>query len=383
MQLVDWLIRNAPHTNDEANELKKRFHELQLEWALKEEHTLEDDTLVGEGTIQNEPPHNVEFPGMDTPAELCPQQSHSNTEDDHRSRTLKKVYSGVPTSTRFLEPQPIDRCDMEPADQGKVDGANDNKEGENEWKSLPPVHLNDSEYSMSGSIDSNPFGLPKAPPSSPQGEGSPRTQEQHTKKDGLHGRKTGNSTVGAMLRCNGLNAIIHPDVMSCDSSISPCDTDTVLDIDKATCSELSLRKMDVICGRSSALTMMHPGNLRFRRIIDLYRASYHQSSRNRRMKSYIVDKILDRIKSRGRFVRNRRGHRKAHWVLATDAMAAEKVIKALRRPMPPPSPRRSCPSAEGEDGPPHKRACTVGSGVPKPLPLTLEERLAANEGANE
>ena len=69
-QLANWLRQNTPHTNDEASELKGRVHELLLELALEKEHSSAANTLLREGTIQNELPLHMEFPAMDTPAEL-------------------------------------------------------------------------------------------------------------------------------------------------------------------------------------------------------------------------------------------------------------------------------------------------------------------------
>ena len=156
----------------------------------------------------------------------------------------------------------------------------------------------------------------------------------------------------------------HEDLSSCSSDAEDDDEVT----EDGTC---TLRKMDVIWGRSNALTEKHPGNRRFRRIIDMHRANY-QSIRNRKMKASIVDEILDRINSRGRFLKkSEHPNGSAPWVLAKDAEAEEKVRKALRRgeqprgdqtQPPPPSRIRSSPS-EGEDHRRRKKARTGESGT--------------------
>ena len=97
---------------------------------------------------------------------------------------------------------------------------------------------------------------------------------------------------------------------------------------------LSLKPYDVIWGRSTSQTESHPGNQRFRELIDRHRGEY-QASSLRRVKGKVVNDIMREIASwspGGRFLKPiQRNGDIQDWCLVGIEDAEEKVRKALRR----------------------------------------------------
>mmetsp|Transcript_10291 Transcript_10291/g.17264 ORF Transcript_10291/g.17264 Transcript_10291/m.17264 type:complete len:304 (-) Transcript_10291:307-1218(-) len=108
-----------------------------------------------------------------------------------------------------------------------------------------------------------------------------------------------------------------------------------------------LEDFDVIWGRSTCQSDRHPGNMRFRSLIDHHRAQY-KSSKDRVFKARIVNEVMKEVASwtpGGRFVKQEDHHQQQQsssrhdfsgsycwqWVLVPEEDADEKVRKALRR----------------------------------------------------
>ena len=92
----------------------------------------------------------------------------------------------------------------------------------------------------------------------------------------------------------------------------------------------TLLEMDVIWGRSSNASECHPGNVRFRSVIERHQDAY-QGTRVRAEKQRIASTVMEEVASwspGGRFLR-RDSHQE--WVEVDPSNAMEKIMKALRR----------------------------------------------------
>lgn len=86
-----------------------------------------------------------------------------------------------------------------------------------------------------------------------------------------------------------------------------------------------IRPVDVLCGRDR-LIHAHPGNRRFRHLINLYRERY-QGAKHREDKTNMTTEIVQTVKGyRGRFLKQDGGL----WCEVDQAYAHEKVSHALR-----------------------------------------------------
>ena len=102
---------------------------------------------------------------------------------------------------------------------------------------------------------------------------------------------------------------------------------------------VELERFDVVCGRSTKVTELHDGNVRFRDTISRYRNEY-RSTRKRAAKQVVLERVMAEVRSwrpGGRFVVA--GEREAAlsstkaFLVASADVAEEKVRKALRRDM--------------------------------------------------
>ena len=96
---------------------------------------------------------------------------------------------------------------------------------------------------------------------------------------------------------------------------------------------ISLQPFDVVWGRSTSLTETHPGNQRFRQLIDRYRKQYRSLNR-RHKKRRIVNEVMRDIASwsgGGRVLKPSQQNGYAVWSLASTEETEEKVRHALRR----------------------------------------------------
>eukprot|EP00541_Cyclophora_tenuis_P008473 CAMPEP_0116565042 /NCGR_PEP_ID=MMETSP0397-20121206/13680_1 /TAXON_ID=216820 /ORGANISM="Cyclophora tenuis, Strain ECT3854" /LENGTH=417 /DNA_ID=CAMNT_0004091775 /DNA_START=110 /DNA_END=1363 /DNA_ORIENTATION=- len=102
---------------------------------------------------------------------------------------------------------------------------------------------------------------------------------------------------------------------------------------------VTLERFDVVCGRSTKVTELHEGNVRFRETIDRYRQQY-RNTRKRAAKQVVLDQVMREVQSwrpGGRFLvaaeRDAALATTKAFVLAKSEVAEEKVRKALRRDM--------------------------------------------------
>ena len=94
---------------------------------------------------------------------------------------------------------------------------------------------------------------------------------------------------------------------------------------------LELRDFDIICGRDK-LSQTHPGNLRFRELIETHRVRYKQCM-YRNDKTCITDEILAMAQAwrpGGRFLKRDAGANGKEWRDVGDHYARQKVSHALR-----------------------------------------------------
>jgi hypothetical protein len=96
--------------------------------------------------------------------------------------------------------------------------------------------------------------------------------------------------------------------------------------------EVELRNDDVLLGKEKKM-VNHPGNIRFRQLIDIYIGSYESAPRGE--KGHITKLIVDQVRSsNGRFLRREKGgggrDGKDAWVVVDDETAHDKITHAFR-----------------------------------------------------
>lgn len=120
---------------------------------------------------------------------------------------------------------------------------------------------------------------------------------------------------------------VTQNVTPCTSPTNDSDCDSVAS-GEGLCRE-GLNAYDVVCGRDK-LSHSHPGNKRFRRIIQSYREKYQTASR-REDKTRITGEIVALVEhSGGRFLKSDENGKVGEWSEVDPASIHEKVSHALR-----------------------------------------------------
>lgn len=85
---------------------------------------------------------------------------------------------------------------------------------------------------------------------------------------------------------------------------------------------------DVICGRGKEV-LRHPGNIRYRRLLERHGKAYDEASSDKVTKSRIVSSVIEEVRSRcdlGGFVK--KDERSGRWYEVGDQVAREKTGQA-------------------------------------------------------